>query len=281
MRVVVGAGYIENNHFHFENEIVSMHHDEDFSSMLMNVSSRLAEAVLIKLDPLGISLENIDERQVQVKHEGVASKDFIEAHIEYLSKRTEKSYRRIMGYLTLLCEVSKSNDTDVAEALIIARFLLSSWRSGLISEDEFMLREKTVIKFMRERTQENIVNGERPASTSVVKSQEATGIIFDVEKTLEEVLGQSEEDVFVQDGVIFTAILNHWIKYKLASSPLLDDLLAEVDISGCSFVWEDNKSTKYRANSYKESKSSQVCLRKVLPIKTLMSWSEMSIVAGQ
>jgi len=278
MHVIVGQGYIENNHFHFGNDVVSMHHDEDFSSMLINVSSRLAEAVLIKLDPVGITLENIDERQVQVKHQGVASEDFIEAHIEYLSKRTEKSYRRIMGYLVLLCEMSKSNDENVAEAVIIARFLLSSWRSGLISEDEFALREKTVSKFMRERTLESIVNGERPASTPVSKSQEATGIIFDVEKTLEEVLGQSEEDVFLQDGVIFTAIFNHWIKYKLASSPLQDDLLAEVEVSGCSFVWKDGENTKYRVNAYKESKLSQVCLRKVLPIKSLMNWSEMSIL---
>lgn len=279
MRVIVGRGYIENNHFHFDKNVVSMHHDEDFSSMLMNVSSRLVEAILIKLDPLGITLENIEQRQVKVKHEGVASEDFIEANIEYLSKRTEKSYRRIMGYLTLLCEMSKSNNEEVAEAVIIARFLLNSWRSGLISEDEFTLREKTVTKFMRERTAESIVNGERPVSTLVAKNQEATSVIFDVEKVLEEVLEQSEEDVFVQDGVIFTAILSHWIKYKLSPSPLQDDLLAEVDVSGCSFVWEDNKSTKYRVNSYKESKSSQVCLRKVLPTKSLMNWSDLSILA--
>lgn len=281
MRVIVGRGYIENNHFHFDNNVVSMHHDEDFSSMLMNVSARLVEAVLIKLDPLGITLENVDQRQVKVKHEGVASEDFIEAHIEYLSKRTEKSYRRIMGYLTLLCELSKSNDEGVAEAVIIARFLLSSWRSGLIGEDEFTLREKTVAKFMRERTAESIVNGKRPVSTLVAKNEEATSVIFDVEKVLEEVLEQSEEDVFVQDGVIFTAILSHWIKYKLSSSPLQDNLLAEVEVSGCSFVWKDGKNTKYRVNSYKESKSSQVCLRKVLPTKSLMSWSEMSIVADK
>lgn len=231
MKIIIGKSILENKELKFGNEKIILRNDNDFSSIVLNTSSRIVEELSIKIDPLKKSVRN-DEKDSNVVHvyDGKVSEDYISAYLEYVQNKSEKSFRVIVGCLLLLYKYEFPQYTgenykklELSEAMQIAEYLIVNSPSGLLSENEAADYQAKMSLWNNNRLYNFYKGLDNPLpEMKSNKNQDQTMIVFENESTLENALYYIDSDLMFNETEVYIEVLNHYIKYNLKKSELLD-----------------------------------------------------------
>lgn len=231
MKIIIGKSILENKELKFDNEKIILRNDNDFSSIVLNTSSRIVEELSIKIDPLKKSVRN-DEKDSNVVHvyDGKVSEDYISAYLEYVQNKSEKSFRVIVGCLLLLYKYEFPQYTgenykklELSEAMQIAEYLIVNSPSGLLSENEVADYQAKMSLWNNNRLYNFYKGLDNPLpEMKSNKNQDQTMIVFENESTLENALYYIDSDLMFNETEVYIEVLNHYIKYNLKKSELLD-----------------------------------------------------------
>lgn len=231
MKIIIGKSILENKELKFGNEKIILRNDNDFSSIVLNTSSRIVEELSIKIDPLKKSVRN-DEKDSNVVHvyDGKVSEDYISAYLEYVQNKSEKSFRVIVGCLLLLYKYEFPQYTgesykklELSEAMQIAEYLIVNSPSGLLSENEVADYQSKMSLWNNNRLYNFYKGLDNPLpEMKSNKNQDQTMIVFENESTLENALYYIDSDLMFNETEVYIEVLNHYIKYNLKKSELLD-----------------------------------------------------------
>lgn len=231
MKIIIGKSILENKELKFGNEKIILRNDNDFSSIVLNTSSRIVEELSIKIDPLKKSVKN-DEKDSNVVHvyDGKASEDYISAYLEYVQNKSEKSFRVIVGCLLLLYKYEFPQYTgenykkiELSEAMQIAEYLIVNSPSGLLSENEVADYQAKILLWNNNRLYNFYRGLDNPLpEMKSNKNQDKTIIVFENEITVENALYYINSDLMFNETEVYIEVLNHYIKYNLKKSELLD-----------------------------------------------------------
>lgn len=231
MKIIIGKSILENKELKFGNEKRILRNDNDFSSIVLNTSSRIVEELSIKIDPLKKSVRN-DEKDSNVVHvyDGKVSEDYISAYLEYVQNKSEKSFRVIVGCLLLLYKYEFPQYTgesykklELSEAMQIAEYLIVNSPSGLLSENEVADYQSKMSLWNNNRLYNFYKGLDNPLpEMKSNKNQDQTMIVFENESTLENALYYIDSDLMFNETEVYIEVLNHYIKYNLKKSELLD-----------------------------------------------------------
>jgi len=231
MKIIIGKSILENKELKFGNEKIILRNDNDFSSIVLNTSSRIVEELSIKIDPLKKSVKN-DENDSNIVHvyDGKASEDYISAYLEYVQNKSEKSFRVIVGCLLLLYKYEYPQYTgenyrkiELSEVMQIAEYLIVNSPSGLLSEDEVNDYQAKMSVWNNNRLYNFYKDLDNPLpEMKSNKNQDQTMIVFESESTIENALFYIDNDLMFSETEVYIEVLNHYIKYNLKKSELLD-----------------------------------------------------------
>ena len=231
MKIIIGKSILENKELKFGNEKIILRNDNDFSSIVLNTSSRIVEELSIKIDPLKKSVKN-DENDSNIVHvyDGKASEDYISAYLEYVQNKSEKSFRVIVGCLLLLYKYEYPQYTgenyrkiELSEVMQIAEYLIVNSPSGLLSEDEVNDYQAKMSVWNNNRLYNFYKGLDNPLpEMKSNKNQDQTMIVFENESTIENALCYIDSDLMFNETEVYIEVLNHYIKYNLKKSELLD-----------------------------------------------------------
>ena len=231
MKIIIGKSILENKELKFGNEKIILRNDNDFSSIVLNTSSRIVEELSIKIDPLKKSVRN-DEKDSNVVHvyDGKASEDYISAYLEYVQNKSEKSFRVIVGCLLLLYKYEFPQYTgenykklELSEAMQIAEYLIVNSPSGLLSENEVADYQSKMSLWNNNRLYNFYKGLDNPLpEMKSNKNQDQTMIVLENEITVENALYYIDRDLMFNETEVYIEVLNHYIKYNLKKSELLD-----------------------------------------------------------
>lgn len=231
MKIIIGKSILENKELKFGNEKIILRNDNDFSSIVLNTSSRIVEELSIKIDPLKKSVRN-DEKDSNVVHvyDGKASEDYISAYLEYVQNKSEKSFRVIVGCLLLLYKYDFPQYTgenykklELSEAMQIAEYLIVNSPSGLLSENEVADYQSKMSLWNNNRLYNFYKGLDNPLpEMKSNKNQDQTMIVLENEITVENALYYIDSDLMFNETEVYIEVLNHYIKYNLKKSELLD-----------------------------------------------------------
>lgn len=231
MKIIIGKSILENKELKFGNEKIILRNDNDFSSIVLNTSSRIVEELSIKIDPLKKSVKN-DENDSNIVHvyDGKASEDYISAYLEYVQNKSEKSFRVIVGCLLLLYKYEYPQYTgenyrkiELSEVMQIAEYLIVNSPSGLLSEDEVNDYQAKMSAWNNNRLYNFYKGLDNPLpEMKSNKNQDQTMIVFENESTIENALYYIDSDLMFNETEVYIEVLNHYIKYNLKKSELLD-----------------------------------------------------------
>lgn len=231
MKIIIGKCILENRQLRFGNEKIILRTEDDFSSIVLNTSSRIVEELSLKIDPLKKSVKN-DEKDSNIVHvyDGKASEDYISAYLEYVQNKSEKSFRVIVGCLLLLYKYEFPQYTgenykklELSEAMQIAEYLIVNSPSGLLSENEVADYQAKMSLWNNNRLYNFYKGLDNPLpEMKSNKNQDQTMIVFENESTLENALYYIDSDLMFNETEVYIEVLNHYIKYNLKKSELLD-----------------------------------------------------------
>lgn len=231
MKIIIGKSILENKELKFGNEKIILRNDNDFSSIVLNTSSRIVEELSIKIDPLKKSVKN-DENDSNIVHvyDGKASEDYISAYLEYVQNKSEKSFRVIVGCLLLLYKYEYPQYTgenyrkvELSEVMQIAEYLIVNSPSGLLSENEVNDYQAKMSVWNNNRLYNFYKGLDNPLpEMKSNKNQDQTMIVFENESTVENALFYIDNDLMFNETEVYIEVLNHYIKYNLKKSELLD-----------------------------------------------------------
>lgn len=231
MKIIIGKSILENKELKFGNEKIILRNDNDFSSIVLNTSSRIVEELSIKIDPLKKSVKN-DENDSNIVHvyDGKASEDYISAYLEYVQNKSEKSFRVIVGCLLLLYKYEYPQYTgenyrkiELSEVMQIAEYLIVNSPSGLLSEDEVNDYQAKMSVWNNNRLYNFYKDLDNPLpEMKSNKNQDQTMIVFENESTIENALFYIDNDLMFSETEVYIEVLNHYMKYNLKKSELLD-----------------------------------------------------------
>lgn len=231
MKIIIGKCILENRQLRFGNEKIILRTEDDFSSIVLNTSSRIVEELSLKIDPLKKSVKN-DEKDSNIVHvyDGKASEDYISAYLEYVQNKSEKSFRVIVGCLLLLYKYEFPQYTgenykklELSEAMQIAEYLIVNSPSGLLSENEVADYQSKMSLWNNNRLYNFYKGLDNPLpEMKSNKNQDQTMIVFENESTLENALYYIDSDLMFNETEVYIEVLNHYIKYNLKKSELLD-----------------------------------------------------------
>jgi len=238
MKIIIGKSILENKELKFGNEKIILRNDNDFSSIVLNTSSRIVEELSIKIDPLKKSVKN-DEKDSNVVHvyDGKASEDYISAYLEYVQNKSEKSFRVIVGCLLLLYKYEYPQYTgenyrkvELSEVMQIAEYLVVNSPSGLLSENEVADYQAKMSLWNNNRLYNFYKGLDNPLpEMKSNKNQDKTIIVFENESTVENALYYINNDLIFNETEVYIEVLNHYIKYNLKKSELLDLIKENVE----------------------------------------------------
>lgn len=238
MKIIIGKSILENKELKFGNEKIILRNDNDFSSIVLNTSSRIVEELSIKIDPLKKSVKN-DEKDSNVVHvyDGKASEDYISAYLEYAQNKSEKSFRVIVGCLLLLYKYEYPQYTgenyrkvELSEVMQIAEYLVVNSPSGLLSENEVADYQAKMSLWNNNRLYNFYKGLDNPLpEMKSNKNQDKTIIVFENESTVENALYYINNDLMFNETEVYIEVLNHYIKYNLKKSELLDLIKENVE----------------------------------------------------
>lgn len=253
MKIIIGKSILENKELKFGNEKIILRNDNDFSSIVLNTSSRIVEELSIKIDPLKKSVKN-DEKDSNVVHvyDGKASEDYISAYLEYVQNKSEKSFRVIVGCLLLLYKYEYPQYTgenyrkvELSEVMQIAEYLIVNSPSGLLSESEVADYQAKMSEWNNNRLYNFYKGLDNPLpEMKSNKNQVQTIIVFENELTVENALYYIDNDLMISETELYIEVLNHYIKYNLKKSELLDLIKYNV---------ERNQQIHYNGDYYRLS----------------------------
>ena len=253
MKIIIGKSILENRELKFNDKKVILRTEDDFSSIVLNTSSRIVEELSLKIDPLKKSVKN-DEKDSSIVHvyDGKASEDYISAYLEYVQNKSEKSFRVIIGCLLLLYKYEYPQYTgenyrkiELSEAMQIAQYLIVNSDSGLLSEKDVVEYQSKMSEWNKNRLY-NFSRGLYNAHPEMKcdKNRNNTIIKFDDEITVEDALFYISSDLMISKNEVFIEVLNHNIKYRLKASSFLEILKNKVEL---------DKQIYYNGNHYRLS----------------------------
>lgn len=238
MKIIIGKCILENRQLRFGNEKIILRTEDDFSSIVLNTSSRIVEELSLKIDPLKKSVKH-DEKDSNIVHvyDGKASEDYISAYLEYVQNKSEKSFRVIVGCLLLLYKYEYPQYTgenykkvELSEAMQIAEYLIVNSPSGLLSENEVADYQAKMSLWNNNRLYNFYKGLDNPLpEMKSNKNQDQTMIVFENESTLENALYYIDNDLMFSEKEVYIEILNHYIKYNLKKSELLNLIKENVE----------------------------------------------------
>lgn len=251
MKIIIGKSILENRQLKFGNEKIILRTEDDFSSIVLNTSSRIVEELSLKIDPLKKSVKN-DEKDSNIVHvyDGKASEDYISAYLEYVQNKSEKSFRVIVGCLLLLYKYEYPQYTgenyrkvELSEAMQIAEYLIVNSPSGLLSENEVADYQAKISLWNNNRLYNFYKGLDNPLpEMKSNKNQDQTIVVFENETTIEKALFYVCNDLMIGEKEVYIEVLNHYIKYNLKKSELLDLIKDNV---------ERNKQIHYDGDYYR------------------------------
>lgn len=163
-------------------------------------------------------------------YDGKASEDYISAYLEYVQNKSEKSFRVIVGCLLLLYKYEYPQYTgenyrkiELSEVMQIAEYLIVNSPSGLLSEDEVNDYQAKMSVWNNNRLYNFYKDLDNPLpEMKSNKNQDQTMIVFESESTIENALFYIDNDLMFSETEVYIEVLNHYIKYNLKKSELLD-----------------------------------------------------------
>ena len=163
-------------------------------------------------------------------YDGKASEDYISAYLEYVQNKSEKSFRVIVGCLLLLYKYEYPQYTgenyrkvELSEVMQIAEYLVVNSPSGLLSENEVADYQAKMSLWNNNRLYNFYKGLDNPLpEMKSNKNQDKTIIVFENESTVENALYYINNDLMFNETEVYIEVLNHYIKYNLKKSELLD-----------------------------------------------------------
>ena len=112
---------------------------------------------------------------------------------------------------------------ELSEAMQIAEYLIVNSPSGLLSENEVADYQAKMSLWNNNRLYNFYKGLDNPLpEMKSNKNQDQTMIVFENESTLENALYYIDSDLMFNETEVYIEVLNHYIKYNLKKSELLD-----------------------------------------------------------